>query len=249
MLPTGDEDVRDTDPEIDIDWEARWDNDDDEDKDKAGDSGNGRDDGDDGDTPGAALAEHEGQPSLIKSEWVPIAGEFLPREVIEVLSDMPSELSSTPSPVFFLTPPSQQAPLAATATVLAVTPSMPDSDVAPSMSAASTGTVLEPVPISAPAVAAAVLPPLLAALGLTTLQKDAQPVPLLPMMHMPPSFAARALDLAPGSMSDVPVMHSSHLANLDLAACAGSVQEGVPAPTPSHDSLTTELLQIANAMQ
>ena len=193
------------------------------------------------------LAEHKGQPGLIKLEWVPITGRFLPGEVIEVLLDMPSEPSHTP-PIFFLTPPSQQAPLAATAAVLAVTLSMPDSSVALSMSAVSTGTVLEPAPVSAPTTAMAVLPPLLAALGLMTLQKVAQPVPQLPTMCMPPVFAARALDLALGSSSDVPVICSSHLANLDLAACTGSVQESVPAPTPAHDSLTAELLQFADTM-
>ena len=37
-LPTGDEDVRDTDPEMDINWEARWDEDKDEgEADDAGD--------------------------------------------------------------------------------------------------------------------------------------------------------------------------------------------------------------------
>ncbi len=211
-----------------------------------GDVGNGGEDGDDGDTPRAVLAKHEGQPGLIKLEWVPIAGRFLPGEVIEVSSDMPSEPSRTPSPVFFLTPPSQQAPLAATATVPAVTPSTPDSGVAPSMSAVSTGTVLEPVPVSTPAAA---LLPLLAALGLTMPQKITQPVPQLPMMHVSPSFTTRALDLAPGSLSDIPMMHSLHLADLDLAAHMGSVQESVPTPTSSHDSLTVELLQFADTMQ
>ena len=71
-----------------------------------GNAGGDGDNGDDGDTPGAVLAEHEGQPGLIKSEWAPIAGGFLPGEVIEVSSDMLSEPSCTPSPVFFLTPPS-----------------------------------------------------------------------------------------------------------------------------------------------
>ncbi len=152
VLPTGDKDVGDTDPKTDIDWEARWDDDKDEGEDKgedkAGDVGNVGEDGDDGDTPGAVLAEHKGQPGLIKSEWVPIAGGFLPGEVIEVSSDMLSEPSHTPSPVFFLTPPSQQAPLAATTAVPAITPSMPDSGVVLSMSAVSTGTVLEPAPWS-----------------------------------------------------------------------------------------------------
>ncbi len=86
--------------------------------------GDGGDDGDDGDTPGAVLAKHEGQPGLVKSEWVPIAGRFLPGEVIEVLLDILTEPSHTPSPVFYLTPPLQQAPLAATTAVPAVTPSM-----------------------------------------------------------------------------------------------------------------------------
>ena len=247
-LPTGDKDVRDTDPEMDINWEAQWDEDKDEGEDEAGDVGDCGGDGDDGDTPRAVLAEHEGQPGLIKSEWVPIAGGFLPGEVIKVSSDTPSEPSCTPSPVFFLTPPSQQAPLAATATVPAVTPSMPDSGVVLSMSAASTSTILEPAPVSAPAAAMAALPPLLAALGLMTPQKVAQPAPQLPMTRMSPSFATRALDLAPGSSSDVPMMHSLHLANLDLAACMRSVQESVPIPTPSCDSLTAELLQFADAM-
>ncbi len=242
-LPTGDEDVGNTNPKMDIDWEAQWD----EGEDEADDVGDGGGDGDDGDTPGAVLAEHEGQPGLIKLVWVPITGGFLPGEVIEVSSDMPSEPSCTPSPVFFLTPPSQ-APLAATAAVPAATLSMLDSGIALSMSAASTGTILEPVPVSAPAAAVAALPPLLAALGMMMPQKVAQPVPQLPTMLMPPSFATRALDLAPGSSSDVSVMCSSHLANLDLAACTGSVQESVPTPTPAHDSLTAELLQFADAM-
>ncbi len=236
-LPTGDEDIRDTDPKTDINWEARWDNDEDE----VGDTGNGRDDGDDRDTPRATLAEHEGQPSLIKSEWAPITGRFLPGEVIEVSSDTLSEPSRTLSLVFFLTLPSQQAPLAATATVPAVTPSMPNSGVAPSTSAASTGTVLELTPISVPAAATAALLPLLAVLGLTTPQKDTQLMPSLPMTQAPPSFAARALDLAPGSAHDASTMRASCLANLDLASQAGSVQGDLPAPMSSCDSLTAEL--------
>ena len=182
------------------------------------------DGGDDGDTPGAVLAEHKGQPGLVKSEWVPIAGRFLPGEVIEVSLDMLTELSHTPSPVFYLTPPLQQAPLVVTAAILAVTLSMPDSGVVPSTSAVSMGTILEHAPVSTPAAASAVLLPLLAALGLTMLQKSMQSMPSLPMMQAPPSFAARALDLAPGSTSDAPVMHTSHLTNLDLASQAGLVQ-------------------------
>ena len=73
VLPTGDDDVRDTDPETDIDWEARWDDDEDE----VGDTGDTGDNRDDGDTPGTASAEHKGQPSLIKSKWAPIVGGFL----------------------------------------------------------------------------------------------------------------------------------------------------------------------------
>ncbi len=233
VLPTGDEDVRDTNPKTDIDWEARWDKDKDKGKDEVDDAGDCGGDGDDGDTPRAVLAEHEGQPGLIKSEWVPITGGFLPGEVIEVSSDMPSEPSCTPSLVFFLTPPSQQAPLAATAAVLAVTPSTPDFGVVPSMSVGPTGTVLEPAPVSAPAAATAVLPPLLAALGLTTLQKSMQSMPSLPMMQAPPSFAARVLDLAPSSVSDTPAVCTSHLTNLDLASQVGSVQGDLPAPMSS----------------
>ncbi len=248
-LPTGDEDVGDTDPKTDIDWEARWD--DDKDKDEVGDAGNVGNDGDDGDdedTPEAVLAEHEGQPGLINLEWAPIAGRFLPGEVIEVSSDTLSEPSCTPSPVFFLTPPSQQAPLAATAAVLAITLSMPDSGVVLSMSMASTGTVLEPTPISAPAAAVAALLSLLAALGLTMPQKDMQLVPSFPMMQAPPSFAARALDLAPSSASDASAMHASCLANLDLASQAGSAQGDLPAPALSCDSLTAELVWFADVM-
>ncbi len=67
-LPTGDEDLGDTDPETDIDWEARWDDDKDEGKDEVGNVGDGGDDGDDRDTPRAVLAKHEGQPGLVKLE-------------------------------------------------------------------------------------------------------------------------------------------------------------------------------------
>ena len=184
------------------------------------------------------LAEHKGQPGLIKLEWVPIAGGFLPGEVIEVLLDTPSEPSHTPSPVFFLTPPSQQAPLAAATMVLAVTPSMPDSGIMLSMP----GTVLGVTPISAPVAATAALPPLLAALGLTMLQKDPKVVSPLPTTCAPPSFAARALDLALGSISNAPAMRTSHLTNLDLALQAGSVQGDLPTHSLSHDSLTAELV-------
>ena len=125
---------------------------------------------------------------------------------------------------------------------------MPDSSVVPSMSVASTGTVLGPTPVSAPAVAAAALPPLLAALGLMTPQKDTQLMPSLPMMQVPPSFTARALDLAPSSISDAPATHTLHLTNLDLALRAGSVQGDLPAPTSSHDSLTAELVWFADVI-